>query len=127
MLTACCARGGHFSEEQLLIVQRAGYPEEAYFTFSYSPIAGRGPDVGGVFCAVTERTTRVLAARRRITCTGWARCRWPRRPRRGSLPGRLAVVGENPADVPFTLAYLRAPDSGTVTWPARPASPASRR
>jgi signal transduction histidine kinase len=105
-----------FAEDQRLILQRAGYPEETYFTFSYSPIAGGGPDIGGVFCVLAERTTRVLAERRRITLQ-----------RLGSLPvaaaatadeacqAALRVIGENPGDAPFTLGYLRAPDSGTIT------------
>jgi hypothetical protein len=51
----------------LLIVERAGYPEESHFTLSYSPIKGRVGGVGGVFCACSETTARVLAERRRIT------------------------------------------------------------
>jgi hypothetical protein len=34
---------GTFVESQLLIMERHGYPEETYYTFSYSPIPKRHP------------------------------------------------------------------------------------
>ena len=50
-----------------LVLERNGYPEEAYFTFSYSPIH-EGNRVAGLFCAVSEETQRILdeAARSRL-------------------------------------------------------------
>jgi hypothetical protein len=38
LATALTGEEGTFSEEQLLIMERSGYPEETYYTFSYSPI-----------------------------------------------------------------------------------------
>jgi signal transduction histidine kinase/DNA-binding response OmpR family regulator len=53
------------SEDDLpFILDRNGYPEECYFTFSYSPILGSGGTAGGVFNIVTETTGKVLAERR---------------------------------------------------------------
>lgn len=49
-----------WSEEQQLIIERNGYPEECYFTFSYSAIRDETGNIGGVFCAVNETTKRVL-------------------------------------------------------------------
>jgi PAS domain S-box-containing protein len=46
-----------------LSMVRNGYPEVAYFTFSYSPIFDEG-QVRGLFCAVTEETARVRAEAR---------------------------------------------------------------
>ncbi|HEY6922536.1 MAG TPA: PAS domain-containing protein, partial [Steroidobacteraceae bacterium] len=53
-----------FDEDLLLIMDRFGYAEETYFTFSYSPIRDIGGKVGGIFCAVTEDTRRVIGERR---------------------------------------------------------------
>ena len=53
-----------WSDDQFLPLERNGYAEECYFTFSYSPILDESGGVGGVFCAVTETTSRVLAERR---------------------------------------------------------------
>lgn len=52
-----------WSEDQVLYINRKGYTEETYFTFSYSPIKDENGDVQGVFCACTETTEKVLAAR----------------------------------------------------------------
>ncbi len=51
-----------WSENLLLPLERNGFPEELYFTFSYSPIED-GDGIGGVFCAVTETTAFVLRER----------------------------------------------------------------
>jgi hypothetical protein len=53
------------NESILLVMDRHGYTEEAYFTFSYSPAPDDAGGVGGVICAVTEDTARVLDERPR--------------------------------------------------------------
>lgn len=54
-----------WNERVLLVMERHGYTEDTWFTWSYSPIPdGRG-GVAGLFCACTEDTGRVLAERER--------------------------------------------------------------
>lgn len=53
-----------WSEDQQLLLNRHGYVEETYFTFSYSPVWGDAGRVAGLFCACIETTEKVLAARR---------------------------------------------------------------
>ncbi|HVS32895.1 MAG TPA: ATP-binding protein [Thermoanaerobaculia bacterium] len=53
-----------WSDDQLLMLERHGYSEECYFTFSYSPIVDESGGVGGIFTVVTETTTRVVGERR---------------------------------------------------------------
>ena len=53
-----------WSEDMLLPMDRYGYLEETYWTYSYSPIRVEDGSVGGVFTAVSETTERVLAERR---------------------------------------------------------------
>ena len=65
--------GATWSNDQLLVLDRNGFPEECYFTYSYSPIVDPGGDVAGVFCAVTETTDRVLGERRLRTLAAMAR------------------------------------------------------
>ena len=48
-----------WNEGLLLILERNGYPEETYFTFSYSPIFEDG-SIAGLFCPCTEDTGRVF-------------------------------------------------------------------
>ena len=53
-----------WNEEWLIVMTRNGYPEEVYMTFSYGPILDDAGEVGGIFCACTEETQRVLSRRR---------------------------------------------------------------
>lgn len=53
-----------WSEDQLLVLNRYGYPEECYFTFSYTPIWDEFGKVGGIFIAVNETTQKILSERR---------------------------------------------------------------
>ena len=52
-----------WADDHLLYVNRFGYVEETYFTFSYSPVFDELGVVKGVFCACTETTDKVLTAR----------------------------------------------------------------
>jgi signal transduction histidine kinase/ActR/RegA family two-component response regulator len=53
-----------WDEALLLLLERSGYREETYHTFSYSPLIGDSGKVEGMFCAVTEDTKRVISERR---------------------------------------------------------------
>jgi hypothetical protein len=54
----------NWAEDQILYVNRRGYVEETYFTFSYSPVLDEAGSIRGVFCACTETTEKVMASRR---------------------------------------------------------------
>jgi PAS domain S-box-containing protein len=44
-----------------LLVERNGFREQAYFTFSYSPLHGPHGDIEGMFCACSETTAQLQA------------------------------------------------------------------
>ena len=54
-----------WNERVHLRMERHGFPEDTWFTWSYSPIRDESGKVGGLFCACTEDTGRVLAERER--------------------------------------------------------------
>jgi PAS domain S-box-containing protein len=54
-----------WNDRVMLLMERNGYPEEAYFTWSYSAIYDEDGSIGGMFCAVSEETARVNAERER--------------------------------------------------------------
>jgi signal transduction histidine kinase/ActR/RegA family two-component response regulator len=54
-----------WNERVLLLMERNGFPEETYFTWSYSPIYDDAGGIGGLFCACTEETGYVAAERER--------------------------------------------------------------
>lgn len=50
-----------FSENLPLVMNRRGFDEQTWFTFSYSPVHDESGKVAGMFCAVAETTRQVLA------------------------------------------------------------------
>lgn len=53
-----------YFEDRPFILERHGRPEQAYFTFSYSPIRDEAGCVRGVLCTIFETTEKVLALAR---------------------------------------------------------------
>lgn len=53
-------------EDLLIPMQRHGYLEDAWFSFSYTPVWDENDHVAGMFCAVVETTEKVLAERRNV-------------------------------------------------------------
>ncbi|HEU4787206.1 MAG TPA: ATP-binding protein, partial [Gemmatimonadaceae bacterium] len=107
MLEGVMTRGeATWSEDQLLLLERHGFPEECYFTFSYSPISDESGGVGGVFTAVTETTGRIIGERRMATLRALAESTAPARAAVDAARCAIAALHDNPADVPFALLYL---------------------
>jgi signal transduction histidine kinase len=92
------------SRDLLLHIDR-GYPEEAYFSFSYSPIHDEHGKVGGVFCPVIETTEKVIGERRLRTLRDVAaRCKGAET-EQAAYDSAAAILAGNPHDVPFALIY----------------------
>src|SRR5258708_18173145 len=53
-----------YLENQRMFLDRNGYLEETFFTFSFSPIRDESGGVGGLFHPVTEQTAKMLSERR---------------------------------------------------------------
>jgi PAS domain-containing protein len=53
-----------YSESEMLVMRRHGYPEETYYTFSFSPVPEEDGSIGGLVCANTDDSDRVIGARR---------------------------------------------------------------
>ena len=53
-----------WSEDLPLVLERNGFPEDCWFTFSYSPFRDDSGKIAGLFCAAAETTERVLTERR---------------------------------------------------------------
>ncbi len=53
-----------YTEDLRLILERKGFAEETYWTFSYSAVYNDSGEVDGIFCACHEVTATVLGQRR---------------------------------------------------------------
>src|SRR4051812_18957812 len=58
-----------WNADQRLLINRNGYDEETYFTYSYSPIHDDSDAVAGLLVVATETTAQVVD-RRRLRCMG---------------------------------------------------------
>ena len=123
MLDAVLSRGeSTFSEDLMLPLERKGFPEECYFTFSYSPIRKEAGEVGGVFCSVVETTSQVLAARRTRTLRRLAEIASVGRTERNALALAMEVLADDSADVPWALY-----EGVSASWLEPPVSVGLRR
>lgn len=101
-----------WSEDYPLMVTRNGYLEETYFTFSYGPLRIETGAVGGIFCACTETTGRVLGERRLRTLRDLASRSAEAKEVTEACGLAADALAANPHDIPFALLYL-IDESGT--------------
>ncbi len=95
-------------DDMQMVLERNGYPEECYFTFSQSPIRDTDGSIVGMFTVAAETTSQVLAQRRLRVAQ--------------QLGALSATRSDNPADtcraaaavlagaresVPFAAVFLR--------------------
>ncbi len=99
-----------WDEALMLIVERSGYPEESYHTFSYSPLRDEDARVVGMLCVVSEETDRVIGERRMATLRDLGSDPSVVRTERQMLDFAAGKLGRNLFDLPFTLTYLFGDD-----------------
>lgn len=100
-----------FDERLLLMMDRHGYMEEAYFTFSYSPLPDDDGKIGGLFCAVTEETDRVIGERRLRVLRTVATKAGEGRSVDKVCQITAQCLADADRDLPFALIYLHQSDS----------------
>jgi PAS domain S-box-containing protein len=110
---------GTYVEAQLLIMERNGYPEETYYTFSYSPIPNAAGKPGGIFCANSDDTQRVLGERQlallREVATATAKARsWEQ-----VWDHTAQALATNRRDLPFALFYEMDADGNNASLVGR--------
>ncbi len=101
-------------EKNLLIpVRRAGYLEESYYTYSYSPLLDEAGEVSGIFTVINETTKQILSERRLSTSTQLAAkasalaasVADESQTKEEMYEGIIKTLSENPADIPFAALY----------------------
>jgi PAS domain S-box-containing protein len=102
---------GTYVEAQLLIMERNGFPEETYYTFSYSPIPNADGSPGGIFCANTDDTQRVINERQLSLLRELASSAAETRSVKEACERSAKALLTDPKDLPFAMIYLIEPGS----------------
>ncbi|WP_233157890.1 SpoIIE family protein phosphatase [Actinokineospora bangkokensis] len=95
-----------WDEALLLFLERSGYVEESYHTFSYSPLQDDEDQVVGMLCVVSEDTERVISERRMATLRDLGSDYSVLRSERQVLAFTDQQLGRNLRDLPFAATYL---------------------
>ncbi|TWS94441.1 response regulator [Reyranella sp. CPCC 100927] len=134
LATAMGGDEGTYVEQQQLIMERNGYPEETYYTFSYSPVPDDDGGVGGIICANSDDTQRVISERQLSLLRDLAAGTADSRTWQEACERAARMLETNPRDMPFALIYTAEPGSLDVTCaslcgidPGHPAAPAVMR
>ncbi|MDR3712721.1 MAG: ATP-binding protein [Puia sp.] len=99
---------GTYVESQLLIMERNGYQEETYYTFSYTPIPGDDGQTGGMICANTDDTERIISERHLKTLTELGVGLSESKTEEQVFQCVLDVLARNTHDFPFGVLYAFA-------------------
>jgi PAS domain S-box-containing protein len=104
--TAMAGDEGTYVESQLLIMERHGYREETYYTFSYSPIPNDDGSAGGIICANTDDTRRVVGERQLALLRELAAGTANAHTREAACAGAREALASNALDLPFALIFV---------------------
>ncbi|MBD2209842.1 response regulator [Nostoc linckia FACHB-104] len=105
---------GTYDEALLLIMERNGYPEETYYTFSYSPVPNDQGGTGGIICANTDDTQRIISERQLALLQDLAARTVDARTFDAACSLSASSLETNPYDLPFAMIYLVDPEQERV-------------
>ena len=100
-----------FLEVQQIFLERHGFVEECFFTFSFSPIRDEAGQVGGLFHPVIEMTTQMLSERRTRALRDLAAQTSKAKSVSEALSLTAQTLAQYNLDLPFTLLYTLEPHS----------------
>src|SRR4051794_28508085 len=119
-----------WDERLMLFLERNGYTEESYHTFSYSPLADDSGAVAGMLCVVSEDTEEVIAHRRMQTLRDLGLRTAGTATVAETIASATAELAHSDLDLPFSLLYLYDEDgaaarlAGSTGFPGpHPAAP----
>jgi len=93
-----------WEETLALILERSGFPEETYHTFSYSPLAGSDGKIEGMLCVVMEDTQRVRGERQLSSLTTLAGALVDANTKKEVFAAINRGLSDQ-KDIPFALVY----------------------
>jgi PAS domain S-box-containing protein len=116
---------GTYVESQLLIMERNGYAEETYYTFSYTPIPGDHGGTAGMICANTDDTERIISERQLRTLTELGAGLTDSKTTAEIIKETIRTLSENQHDFPFAIFYSTAGNKGVFSLSTPPGAGAN--
>jgi signal transduction histidine kinase len=104
---------GTYVESQLLIMERNGYPEETYYTFSYTPIPGDDGGTAGMICFNVDDTERIHSERQLQTLSLLGKNLTDCLTYSDAVRATMRTLEGNGRDFPWALFY--SGDAATAT------------
>jgi len=96
---------GTYITDQRMFLERYGYLEEAWMTFSFAPIRDESGGVGGIFHPITETTEKMLSGRRTQTLRDLGAAIGKAKTIQEIGEVTLAQYKDHQLDLPFLLFY----------------------
>ncbi|SFT61796.1 Signal transduction histidine kinase [Geodermatophilus amargosae] len=103
---AMATREASWIPQLLLLLERAGYREETYFTVSHAPAFGDDGEVAGMHAVCTEVTRQVVAERRQRLLHEVSTAAGRREDERDLAAQVCGALAGDLLDVPFAAVYL---------------------
>jgi signal transduction histidine kinase len=103
-----------WDEGLLLFLERSGFSEETYHTFSYSPLPDDDGNIAGMLCVVMEETQRVIGERRLDTLRDLGSALGAVRSEPELMAAVESSLARNDKDLPFTVIYLVDGETGAL-------------
>lgn len=101
-----------YLENQRMFLDRNGYLEETFFTFSFSPIRDESGGIGGLFHPVTETTSKLLSERRTRALRDLAGRAGKAQNAEETFKLAAEALSDCALDLPFVLFYLLDHEGG---------------
>src|SRR4051812_34724148 len=95
-----------WDEALLLFLERSGYVEETYHTFSYSPLYDDEGAISGMLCVVSEDTDRVIGERHMATLRDLGSDTTTVRTEAEVIDAAVRRLEDDRRSLPFALLYV---------------------
>lgn len=107
LIDRCFRRGETCGADELpLLLSRAGFLQEVYFSFSYEPLINEHAEIEAVYAVIVNASKRVIADRRlrtlQVLGSSERHCKSPAE----ALALAAQVISQNAYDIPFASLYL---------------------
>jgi len=99
-------KGATWNEHLLLPMERKGFLEETYFTFSYSPVRDDRSAIGGMLVTCQETTEQIQGERQLQMLRNLGAETVAAESAEAACQRAAGILGQNDADIPFALLYL---------------------